>query len=495
MGFDHLKALSQHATASAVPAERLDTEDVATAPAAPSSVATESPTRPVAPEELLSASSASRAAYFDHWIAQLGALNGRTPEAAQTAWRQALEHAPGHLRPSDGDARLFGMAGASTVPYRAVIDWLHIRKVADIDGGSLAADTAHYWLRRMAAVSRSSADRVTRYRAIAHAAVQAGQGLPPALIEALAAQPDAVEGYLRCAALKTRLGEAAARNDPPSAAADPRPATTTTAATEVPARAGDGVAPSLPAPPLAAHPSGLGEPTIGHSVGRALGQVAGGLFGGAVAGFKSGFDRVRERSVAAATASDDPNPAPGRFWQRWTGVAAQARAQRATQAAARAEQALTAFEAASHRVQQHPRLVAFWQAVDRQAQQSADGQRSTVLRDLSRAPHHPLRVRFERQLAADPDMALWHARAQAAFERVQTVWTQTTQTSMAEGTGWSPTPEQQHRLRAACFAVPPPTDRPALVECAERLLHDLAHLLRQAFQQPCAGGAGSAPST
>lgn len=47
MGFDHLKALSQHATASAVPAERLDTEDVATAPAAPSSVATESPTRPI----------------------------------------------------------------------------------------------------------------------------------------------------------------------------------------------------------------------------------------------------------------------------------------------------------------------------------------------------------------------------------------------------------------------------------------------------------------
>ena len=132
MGFDHLKVLSQHATASAVPAERLDTEDVATAPAAPSSVATESPTRPVAPEEPLSASFASRAAYFDHWIAQLGALNGRTPEAAQTAWRQALEHAPGHLRPSDGDARLFGMAGASTVPYRAVIDWLHIRKVADI---------------------------------------------------------------------------------------------------------------------------------------------------------------------------------------------------------------------------------------------------------------------------------------------------------------------------------------------------------------------------
>ena len=40
MGFDHLKALSQHATASAVPAERLDTEDVATAPAAPTSVAT-----------------------------------------------------------------------------------------------------------------------------------------------------------------------------------------------------------------------------------------------------------------------------------------------------------------------------------------------------------------------------------------------------------------------------------------------------------------------
>lgn len=49
MGFDHLKALSQHATASAVPAERLDTEDVATAPAAPSSVATESPTRPSPP--------------------------------------------------------------------------------------------------------------------------------------------------------------------------------------------------------------------------------------------------------------------------------------------------------------------------------------------------------------------------------------------------------------------------------------------------------------
>ena len=107
---------------------------------------------------------------------------------------------------------------------------------------------------------------------------------------------------------------------------------------------------------------------------------------------------------------------------------------------------------------------------------------------------HALGTAPDLQRSADPDVALWHERAHAAFARVQTVWTQTTHASMADGAGWSPTPAQQSRLRAACLGVPPATDRPVLVECAERLLRDLVHLLRQAFQRPRAGTAGPAPS-
>ncbi|MBK8176955.1 MAG: hypothetical protein IPK66_17340 [Rhodospirillales bacterium] len=92
-------------------------------------------------------------------------------------------------------------------------------------------------------------------------------------------------------------------------------------------------------------------------------------------------------------------------------------------------------------------------------------------------------------------MALWHERAHAAFERLQTVWTQTTHASMADGMEWSPTPAQQSRLRVACLGVPPTMDRPVLVACAERLLRDLVCVLRQAFQRPRARTAGPAPST
>jgi len=56
------------------------------------------------------------------------------------------------------------------------------------------------------------------------------------------------------------------------------------------------------------------------------------------------------------------------------------------------------------------------------------------------------------------------------------------------------TPAQQDRLRAACLGVPPATDRPVLVACAERLLRDLALVLRQAFKRPRVGTAGPAPS-
>jgi len=476
MAFDHLKAQSQRVRGGAVPGERPPIEasptepgDVETAPASAASTAASaaSPDAPTAPEAI----------FFDDWIAQLTALNDLSPAAAPSALRQALQHAPSHRRPSDEDARLFATAGTSTVPYTAVIDWLKIRKAVDVDAGRLPHDTARYWLRGMATVD---GDWATRCRTLAHTAARAGHGLPTVLVEVLAAQPpDAVAGYLRCAALKTRLGEAAMRSTPPpppaaekdsppppAAEKDSPPSAAMAAKPEAPA----GPVPPPNAPPWASNPPVSGHPT-GGGVSTILGQFAGGVFGSAVAGFKtgfkSGFYRVVKRS-AAATPSDP---------------------------AARAEQALADFEAASRPLERHPHLAVFWREVDRLAQRSADGQRSTVFREVNAQPRHPLHALFERQKAADPDVALWHERAHAAFERLQAVWTQTTRASMTDGTGWSPTPAQQDRLRAACLGVPPATDRPVLVECAARLLRDLVCVLRQAFPRPRAGTANPAPST
>lgn len=467
MAFDHLKAQSQRVRGGAVPGERPPIEvsptepgDMETAPASAASTAARaaSPDKPTAPE----------ATFFDDWIAQLTALNGLSSEAAPSALRQALQHAPGHRRPSDEDARLFATAGTSTVPYAAIIDWLKIRKMTDdVHGGRLPHDTARHWLRGMATVD---GDWATRCRTLAHTAAQTGHGLPPVLVEVLAAQPpDAVAGYLRCAALKTRLGEAAMRSTPPpppAAEKDSPPSAAMAAKPEAPA----GPVPPPNAPPWASNPPVSGYPT-GGGISTTLGQFAGGVLGSAVAGFKtgfkSGFYRVVKRS-AAATPSDP---------------------------AARAEQALADFEAASRPLERHPHLAAFWREVDRLAQRSADGQRSTVFREVHAQPRHPLHALFERQKAADPDVALWHERARAAFERLQAVWTQTTHAAMADGMGWSPTPAQQDRLRAACLGVPPATDRPVLVACAEQLLRDLACVLRQAFPRPRAGTANPAPST
>lgn len=467
MAFDHLKAQSQRVRGGAVPGERPPIEvsptepgDMETAPASAASTAARaaSPDKPTAPE----------ATFFDDWIAQLTALNGLSSEAAPSALRQALQHAPSHRRPSDEDARLFATAGTSTVPYAAIIDWLKIRKMTDdVHGGRLPHDTARHWLRGMATVD---GDWATRCRTLAHTAAQTGHGLPPVLVEVLAAQPpDAVAGYLRCAALKTRLGEAAMRSTPPpppAAEKDSPPSAAMAAKPEAPA----GPVPPPNAPPWASNPPVSGYPT-GGGISTTLGQFAGGVLGSAVAGFKtgfkSGFYRVVKRS-AAATPSDP---------------------------AARAEQALADFEAASRPLERHPHLAAFWREVDRLAQRSADGQRSTVFREVHAQPRHPLHALFERQKAADPDVALWHERARAAFERLQAVWTQTTHAAMADGMGWSPTPAQQDRLRAACLGVPPATDRPVLVACAEQLLRDLACVLRQAFPRPRAGTANPAPST
>jgi hypothetical protein len=484
MAFDHLKAQSQRVRGGAVPGERPPIEasptepgDVDTVPASAASTAARaaSPDEPIAPE----------AAFFDDWIAQLTALDGLSPEAAQTALRQALQHAPSHRRPSDEDARLFATAGTSTVPYTAVIDWLKIRKTVDMHAGCLPHDTVRHWLRGMATVSESTADGgwATRCRELAHAAERAGHGLPPVLVEVLAAQPPAaVAGYLRCAALKTRLGEtarrstpaspvAAEKDSPPSATFEKDSSSLATAAHEV----GKGTTPSPTVPPWASNPPVSGYPTGGVGVGTTLGQFAGSVIGGAVAGFKTGFkSRFKSsfhRGVERSAAAPPSDPA------------------------ARAEQALADFEAASRPLERHPHLTAFWREVDRLAQRSADGQRSTVFREVNAQPRHPLHALFERQKAADPDLALRHERAYQAFERLQTVWTHTTHAARADGSGWSPSPAQQSRLRAACLSVPPATDRPVLVECAERLLRDLVHLLRQAFQRPRAGTAGPAPST
>ena len=487
MAFDHLKAQSQRVRGGAVPGERPPIEasptesgDVEIAPATgtPPSPATSAAASTAARAASPDAPTAPEVTYFDDWIAQLNVLNGLSPAAAQSALRQALQHAPSHRRPSDEDARLFATAGTSTVPYTAVIDWLKIRKVADVHAGRLPHDTARHWLRGMATVD---GDWATRCRTLAHTAERAGHGLPPVLIEALAAQsPAAVAGYLRCAALKTRLGEAAMRStpppppaaekdSPPSPAAEKNspPSAAMAAKPEAPA----GPVPPPNAPPWASNSSESGYP-IGGGVSTTLGQFAGGVLGSAVAGFKTGFKSGFYRVVERSAATPDTD-----------------------RAAARAEQALADFEAASRSLERHPHLAAFWREVDRLAQRSADGQRSTVFREVNAQPRHPLHALFEGQKAADPDVALWHERAHVAFKRLQAVWTQTTHAAMADGTGWSPTPAQQDRLRAACLGVPPATDRPVLVACAARLLRDLAFVLRQAFPRPRARTANPAPST
>ena len=56
-------------------------------------------------------------------------------------------------------------------------------------------------------------------------------------------------------------------------------------------------------------------------------------------------------------------------------------------------------------------------------------------------------------------------------------------------------PAQQDRLRAACLGVPPATDRPVLVACAERLLRDLAFVPPPGVSHARAGTANPAPST
>jgi len=300
------------------------------------------------------------------------------------------------------------------------------------------------------------------------------------LVEVLAAQPPAaVAGYLRCAALKTRLGEAARRSTPPPPPAVEKDSPPSPAAEkDSPPSAAMAAKPEAPAgpvspptvPPWASNPPVSGHPT-GGGVSTTLGQFAGGVLGSAVAGFKTGFKSGFHRGVERSAAATPSDPA------------------------ARAEQALADFEAASRPLERHPHLAAFWREVDRLAQRSADGQRSTVFREVNAQPRHPLHALFERQKAADPDVALWHERAHMAFERLQAVWTQTTRALMTDGTGWSPTPAQQDRLRAACLGVPPATDRPVLVACAARLLRDLAFVLRQAFQRPRAGTANPAPST
>ena len=467
MGFEHLRARSQQARGSAVSGGQPSIERTPTEQATATTVTPPPVTSTAASAVFPDKSATSEAAFFDYWIAQLRALQGLSPEAAQTALRQVLQHAPSHLRPSEDDARLFAAAGASTLPYTTVVDWLHIRKTVDVDAGRLSADTARYWLQRLAAGSESTADGVTRYQTLAHAAAQAGHGLPSALVDALAAQSsDAVKGYLRCAALKTQLGEAAIRNTASSSSDTEEvspPSRATPGATEGRSRVNEGPTQPPPVAPLASNPPVSGHTTMSGGVSTTLGQCVGGLVGGAVAGFKAGFARVTERSSTAPSTD-------------------------------RAEAVLADFEAASRHLEQHPQLKTFWQEVERLAQRSADGQRSGVFQDMQAQPRHPLHTLFARQKVADPDVALWHERAHAAFERLQTVWTHTTRMATTHGKGWSPTSDQQSRLRAACLGVPPATDRPALVECAARLLRDLAAVLRQAFQRSRARTASPAPS-
>lgn len=382
--------------------------------------------------------------YCAYWIGRFEALREAGDAAPPRALGSWFDGAPPALRPTGTDARLFASAVQRELPYQTVIDWLTVRAALADERDAADPDIARYWLERLAPFPDRADDRswAARCRRVAGEVTGTGNALPEAVVQAMIDHPRAASGYLRCAA---RGGDQGAR----PGSRDSRSDAVARAAMGAPVGLPD--RPALPVAPLSCGAAG--------GIGAAVGGFAGWLLGGAASGFRAGFAQVRQLA-----------------------------GHRSETRAAPAEQALAELAAAGQHLASHPSLVAFWGAVDREAVRRFDGRREAVMREMGEQPRHPLRAMFERQIAADPDVALWHARALAAFEKVRSTWD-----AAARGSGWAPAPEQKDRLQASVGQVPPSGDHPALIERAERLLRDLAQVIRQAFGRRPAAAPGVSP--
>lgn len=406
--------------------------------------------------------------YCAYWIARLEAVRSHPREAIERAVREAIRQAPARRRPPVEDGRLLVLAGGA-LSVQDLVDWLRVRSALDARAGeresALPADTARHWLRRLEGAA-STVGWGARCREVARDAVRVGHGLEPHLVEALIAQPQAACGYLRAAGTKGQFRDADARSARLSGGPDPAPAESgvTPSGEAGPENLESPVTP--PAAPLGPPPFAPPAPVgvSGHGVGLRLGGLAGGVLGGVAAGLKAGFSRAARAVPASGSSASSPlsdRPVPG---------------------APEADAALAAFGDAAARLGHHPKLAAFWEAVDREAGTRFQGRRAGVFREMCDRPQHPLRRWFERVRDREPEVALWFGQSQAAFAKLETAW-MSCAARPSSAARWAPSSAQLEALRAACQQVPPDRERPPLVERAEQLLKALSAAVRQAFER------------
>ncbi|MFO1419449.1 MAG: hypothetical protein U1F59_00515 [Candidatus Competibacteraceae bacterium] len=464
---DQLKEESRQRSRGVVPPAPPERESPDDRPAAAEG---EAPEPPKPPSAAASSDSSASSGYCAFWIERLESVRGLPPEAAAAAVRDAIRAAPARHRPPEEDARLFAAAGGRELPYGDVVAWLRLRAAAPAAARTLEPEVARFWRDRLGpppALGADAASWSSRCRAAARAAARVGRGLDPATVAALAAYPDAVPGYLSCAASpvhRSAAPAAAPAAEPLSAPADgPKP----------------GGFPPPAAPATVPATFGTSAASAGSRMGFALGGLVGGVVGGVADGYRAGvagLAKFRSRPGAA----DDKS----------AGFRARDGDPELRRAAAEAERALAAFTDAARQLDDHPRLAAFWREVDQQADGRFAGARDGVLREMATRHRHPLHLLFEHHARDDPNVALHHQRALDAFGRLQTAWEACALAHQQLGKRWAPAPEQTDTLRAACRRTPAAGGQPALVDQAERLLRALAQAVREA----CDRQRGRTPS-
>jgi hypothetical protein len=472
---DQLKEESRQRSRGAVPPALPERESPDDRPAAAEG---EAPEPPKPPPAAASSGSSASSGYCAFWIERLESVRGLPPEAAAAAVRDAIRAAPARHRPPEEDARLFAAAGGRELPYDDVVAWLRLRAAAPAAARTLKPEVARFWRDRLEPPLASEADAASwssRCREAAREAARVGRGLDPATVAALAAYPDAVPGYLRCAA--SPVHRPAHRSAAPAAEPAAEPLSAPADGPE------PGGFPPPAAPATVPATFGTSAASAGSRVGFALGGLVGGMVGGVAGGVAGGY-----RAGVAGLVKFHSRP--GAADDKSAGFRARDGDPELRRAAAEAERALAAFTDAARQLDDHPRLAAFWREVDRQADGRFAGARDGVLREMATRHRHPLHLLFERHTRDDPDVALHHRRALDAFGRLQAAWEACALAHQQRGDRWAPAPEQTDALREACRRAPAAGGQPALVDQAERLLRALA----QAVREVCARAAGRAPS-
>lgn len=463
---DRLKEQSRQRRRDAVAGEPLEPSP----PAGPPAPSDDGP--PDRPDAARSPQDVAR--YCAFWIERLETAMVLPPDDARAAVREALRAAPPRHRPPEGDARLFAAAGGTALSYGDVVAWLKVRAAEPAAEKRIDPAVARFWLDRLGPPPAPGGDLAawsSLCGATAREAARAGCGLTAAA--AFAACPDAARGYLNCAShpVHPPAGPPAApfrkpdarRGVPEPGADEPAPLP------DNGPKLGAGWPSAGPAPA----PAAFAANAAGSRFGLALGGLVGALAGGAVGGFRTGLSSAFKPAPAApppvSTRPRAPsgNPELGRARED-------------------AERALADFAETARQLDDHPHLASFWREVDRQAERRFGGARDGVLQEMAGQRLHPLRMLFERHARNDPDVALHHQRALAAFERLKTCWDACAQAHRDRGECWAPAPEQTAALRAACRRTPASAGQPALVEQAERLLRALAQAVKQAFGRPAA---------